>query len=277
VSELRLLFCKERTECYLNAAPSQTPTEIVPMTVDRKSSPSATPDTPRQAAQSLIRTSLKGALATLDGRGAGPYASLVLVAATSTGEPVFLLSQLARHTRNILGDGRASLLLDGTDADGDPMAGARVSLTGVVRPTSEPHHRRRFLARHPIATGYANFPDFGIYTLSISEAHLIQGFGRIIDVPGPALLDPRSSEEFCSAEQALIDDCNALGSTALHRLAGQHVEPARATSWRVVGIDAMGFDMVGDGIGKRLGFQASVSSCSEARAQIWQRLATLHN
>jgi heme iron utilization protein len=243
------------------------------MTVDSKSSPSAIPDTPRHAVQELIRTSLKGALATRDAEGAGPYASLVLVAATSTGEPLFLLSQLARHTRNILRDCRASLLLDGTDAYGDPMAGARVSLTGIIKATAAPHHRRRFLARHPSAAGYADFPDFAVYTLSISEAHLIQGFGRIIDVSGSALLDPRVSEEFCSAEQALIDDCNALGRAALHRLADQNDDPARAINWRVVGVDAMGFDMVGNGIGKRYRFQAHVSSCPEARTQIWQRLS----
>ena len=47
------------------------------------------------AASSLLRSALKGSLATLQ-RGSGhPYASLVLTATDSDGAPLFLISRLA--------------------------------------------------------------------------------------------------------------------------------------------------------------------------------------
>ena len=42
--------------------------------------------------------------------------------------------------------------------------------------------RRRFLARHPEAAVYADFPDFGFWTLKVEGAHYIGGFGRIFDL-----------------------------------------------------------------------------------------------
>ena len=49
--------------------------------------------------------------------------------------PVFLLSRLALHTRNLIADPRVSLLVDATDSVGDPVAGGRVTFFGVVHPT----------------------------------------------------------------------------------------------------------------------------------------------
>ena len=163
------------------------------MTVDKKSEAARLPDGPETVAKTLIRSALKGALATLDSKGWGPFASLVLVATTQAGAPVFLLSGLALHTRNILADRRASLLIDGTDAAGDPMAGARVSVSGTVAATLDQSARQRFLAHHPGAAVYADFPDFAFYTMTIERAHLVQGFGRIIDIHGQDLLDPGSA------------------------------------------------------------------------------------
>ena len=63
------------------------------------------------------------------------------------------------------------------------MAGARVTLIGSMRQTTSPTARARFLARHPSATGYADFPDFAFYALLLESAHFIGGFGRIVDLP----------------------------------------------------------------------------------------------
>ena len=142
------------------------------------------------AAVDLIARALKGSLATLEPQTGAPYASLVLVATGTDGAPILLLSRLALHTRNIEHDARAGLLIDGTDATGDPMAGGRVSLSGRVAKTKTPTSRERFLARHPSASGYADFPDFAFYRFDIVTAHLIQGFGRIIDIAGSHLVAP---------------------------------------------------------------------------------------
>src|SRR5262245_22754268 len=134
-----------------------------PMSVDN--SPQAEPEKPAPATRRLVRSTLKGSLATLDRETGHPYASLVLVATEPDGAPILLISKLALHTRNLDKDLRASLLIDGTSGLGDPLTGGRVTLMGEARPTSSGTAMRRFLARHPSAESYAAFTDFGVYRL----------------------------------------------------------------------------------------------------------------
>ena len=72
-----------------------------------------TPDfDPSRLARSLLRRSRQGALATLAAGSGDPYCSLVNVASHADASPILLISRLALHTKNILGDGRVSLMLD---------------------------------------------------------------------------------------------------------------------------------------------------------------------
>ena len=110
------------------------------------------------------------------------------------GEPLFLLSRLARHTQNLVRDPRASLLISDrveTDDDVDRQARARASLNGTIAPLMDPaaiaDARTRFLARHPASTTYIDFPDFRFYAMTVTDIHLVQGFGRINNLPGSAL------------------------------------------------------------------------------------------
>src|SRR3979490_2955754 len=80
-------------------------------------------------ARSLLRRSRQGALATLVPGSGNPYCSLVNVASHPDGSPILLISRLALHTRNILGDNRVSLMLD-ERAAGDPLEGSRIMLAG---------------------------------------------------------------------------------------------------------------------------------------------------
>ena len=80
-------------------------------------------------ARSLLRRSRQGALATLMAESGDPYCSLVNVASHADASPILLISRLALHTKNILGDGRVSLMLD-ERAAGDPLEGARIMLAG---------------------------------------------------------------------------------------------------------------------------------------------------
>src|SRR3954451_20096586 len=91
-----------------------------------------TPDFDAAAlAKSLLRRSRQGALATLMPDSGDPYCSLVNVASDCDGSPILLISRLALHTKNVLGDPRVSLMLD-ERAEGDPLEGARIMLAGRV-------------------------------------------------------------------------------------------------------------------------------------------------
>ncbi|MBV9956226.1 MAG: pyridoxamine 5'-phosphate oxidase family protein, partial [Pseudolabrys sp.] len=75
---------------------------------------------PAAAAKKLLREARSGALATLLSASGDPYCSLVNVATDAAGAPLLLLSTLAVHTKNLLADARASLMLDERKA-GDPL------------------------------------------------------------------------------------------------------------------------------------------------------------
>ncbi|MBX9925674.1 MAG: pyridoxamine 5'-phosphate oxidase family protein [Hyphomicrobiaceae bacterium] len=150
--------------------------------------PTAAPAAARDV-MALISGANKAALSTLDASTGHPYGSLVTVATDGEGRPLMLLSRLARHTRNLDADARASLLFEplGLTA-GDPLAVARVTAIGRAMRIDPADAaaigdvRTRFLSRHPDAAGYAGFADFGWFRLEIATAHFIGGFGRIIDV-----------------------------------------------------------------------------------------------
>src|ERR1041384_7380356 len=105
-----------------------------------------TPDfDPRRAARTLLREARSGALATLMAGSGDPYCSLVNVATEADGTPLLLISRLAVHTKNVLADPRASLMLD-ERKEGDPLQGARVMLMGTVAKTESQEARRRYLS-----------------------------------------------------------------------------------------------------------------------------------
>ncbi len=134
----------------------------------------------------LLAGARMAALGTLGASG-HPLVSLVAVATLATGSPLLLLSRLALHTKNLAADPRASLLLRDEGAS-DPMAEARVTLIGAMTPVADPSARPRFLARHPEASLYVDFTDFGFYALAVESAHLVAGFGRIVDLTGAEIL-----------------------------------------------------------------------------------------
>src|SRR6187551_3888834 len=110
-------------------------------------------------ARSLLRRSRQGALATLMPESGDPYCSLVNVASHADASPILLISRLALHTKNILGDNRVSLMLD-ERAAGDPLEGARIMLAGraeVAGAGEVALLRRRYLAVHPSAEAFVGF------------------------------------------------------------------------------------------------------------------------
>jgi putative heme iron utilization protein len=141
-----------------------------------------------QTAHRLLTDVSEGALATLTDEGA-PLASLVTFAVDAQNQPLLLLSKLARHTRNLTRDPRASLLIV-EPSDGDAQTRARITLSGhvtLVDPTQSTNARKNFLQRHPAAATYVDFADFQFYAMSLTRLHVVEGFGRIADLPATAL------------------------------------------------------------------------------------------
>lgn len=219
-------------------------------------------------ARGLVRRALKASLASLAPGTGYPYASLIIVATDASGAPILLISNLARHTRNLVNDNRASILVDGTGAAGDPLQGARVTLSGLAEKTDDPSVRRRFLARHPEAEFYAGFPDFSFWRLKVAGAHYIGGFGRIVDLkPEDLLIDTASAEPLLAAEADIIEHMNADHADAV-QLYATVLKGAPAGPWRMSGIDPEGCDLLLDGEALRVEFARPIASATEAREEL---------
>ena len=219
-------------------------------------------------ARTMVRGALKGSLGTLLQPSGHPYASLLLTATEPDGTPVLLISKLALHTKNLAADARASLLIDATGTDADPMAGARITLIGEARPATSATARRRYLARHPAAAGYADFPDFAFYTFNVASAHYIGGFGRIVDLPRESLLiDVSDAEALVEAEPGIIEHMNADHADAVELYAAKLLGGAPG-AWRMSGIDAEGCDLVLGARALRLPFAVRITSGEEARKEL---------
>jgi heme iron utilization protein len=230
--------------------------------------PAETPASPGMAARTLVRRALKASLATLDAGTGHPYASLVTIATDVDGTPLFLISTLALHTKNIARDARVSLLFDGTDGRGDPLAGGRVTLIGRAVKTQRPTAAARFLARHESARGYAEFPDFAFYELVPERAHFIGGFGRIVDLaPGDLLIDLSGADELVDGHDDVVSHMNEDHAAAI-QLYATELAGAPGGPWRMTGIDPEGIDLVCDGAACRIPFATAVHSPDAARKEL---------
>ena len=225
----------------------------------------------KQAAKTLLREGRSGALATLMEDSGDPYCSLVNVATTAAGAPILLISQLAVHTKNILADARVSLMLD-ERKPGDPLEGARVMLMGSAARADDADARRRYLLRHPDAEMYAGFKDFAFYEIALKGAHLVAGFGRIVDLAANDLLtDVSDAEALLAAETSAIEHMNADHAEAC-RLYAVKLLGAPDGAWRCVGCDPDGLDLQLDRMARRLDFPQRVSSPGALR-QVLKQLA----
>ena len=221
-------------------------------------------------ARSLLRRSRQGALATLVPGSGDPYCSLVNVASHPDGSPILLISRLALHTRNILGDSRVSLMLD-ERAAGDPLEGSRIMLAGWAEEAGGDQIallRRRYLNAHPSAEAFVNFKDFAFFRIHSTGAHLVAGFGRIVDLkPEQFLTDMAGAEALLDAEAGAVEHMNADHRDAMSLYATKLLG-AEAADWTCTGCDPDGMDMQAGTGTLRLDFPERVTSGTELRKML---------
>ncbi len=213
-------------------------------------------------ARRLLRRARTGTLATLNRDDGIPYASLCNVATDVRGLPLILVSTLAWHTRNLLADPRASLLVAEPPPEGDALTGARVSVMGRFVKVEDPALRRRYLARHPAAEGYISFGDFALWRLEPDRAHAVAGFGRIETIPADELFP--SADEMISLEEGAIAHMNDDHGDAIQRIAASLLG-ASPGGWKITGIDTDGAILGRGGEVLRLEFPSPVMSSGALR------------
>ncbi len=228
-----------------------------------------TDDDARLMAKTLLRGTRTGALATLEATSGHPFASLTTVATDADGTPLILVSRLSGHTANILADPRASLLLS-RSGKGDPLAHPRITLIARGRAVDRGSRdgervKGRFLARHPKAALYADFPDFGFFALGLERASLNGGFGKAYELTAADLLtDLSGAAELVEAEAGAVAHMNADHADAV-RLYATKLLGAPDGAWQITGIDPDGADLAADDLVERLVFPEPVTSAAALR------------
>ena len=184
------------------------------------------------------------------------------------GRPTFLVSALAMHTKNLVADPRASLLVTERLPTNDPIAGARATLVGNVTRIEAPTEvRDDYLARHAEARAWIDLGDFAFYRMDVVAVYWIAGFGAMgwieADDYRRAAIDP-----LADAEDAIVAHMNADHADALIAYS-RHYAGLPAESAALVGVDRLGFRMsvrVADRTeALRLSFPNEVRTSEEAR------------
>lgn len=195
-----------------------------------------------ERARTMVAQLSTGTLCTVATEPAGyPYGSFVTVA-FEQGHPVFLISELAEHTKNLRKDARASLLLAEGGAD-DPLANSRVTLVGDCTQLADSEAARAaYLERHQNAAYYADFKDFNFWRLEVAAVRYIGGYGRMswVGVEDWLAAQPDPMAPFADGIVAHMNDDHA---DALPLYCRAFSRATAVTTVTMTGIDRYGFEM----------------------------------
>ena len=225
-----------------------------------------------ERARTLVAQISTGTLCTLAIEPAGyPYGSFVTVA-LENGNPIFLISGLAEHTKNLERDPRASLLVaEGGSAD--PLANGRVTMLG---PCKRIHGdggsaRAAFFAAHPNSAYYADFCDFAFWKLHVGSVRFIGGYGRMSWI-SKAEWQTAEPDPLGPSAAGTISHMNADHADAMVLYCKAFSKATEITSASMTSVDRYGFEMSAktkEGPRPvRLAFAKPVSTPEEARAAL---------
>jgi len=225
-----------------------------------------------ERARTLVARIPTGTLCTIAIDPAGyPYGSFVTVA-FEHGDPVFLISELAEHTRNLKRDSRASLMV-AEGGSSDPLANGRVTILGPCTRIDGDggSTRRAFLAAHPDSAYYAGFRDFAFWKLRAESVRYIGGYGRMSWI-GRDEWHAADPDPLAPSAAAIIAHMNTDHADAMVLYCKAFSRATDSSAASMTGIDRYGFEMsarTGEGPRPvRLAFAAPVSTPDQARAAL---------
>ncbi|MEM8926481.1 MAG: DUF2470 domain-containing protein [Actinomycetota bacterium] len=242
--------------------------------------PSSFP-TDAELARSLVGVERRAALSTM-AEGGYPFGSVVSYAVAADGAPVVLISEMAEHTVNARRDERSSMLVTASGGnDADPLSIARCTLVGTMAQVDDdPDIRERYLERHPYASYYVDFSDFGFWRLNVERIRYVGGFGHMSwvadDRYAAASMDPLT-EAAADIVEHMNDDHADANLAYAQGLAGL----TTATSASMVGIDRYGVTLsVATPEGQRMArvpFPSPLTGPDEARPAVVELLGVARN
>lgn len=135
-----------------------------------------------EGAKRLLAGNKQGVLCTNSAKREGfPFGSVTPYALDGRGRPLFLISSMAMHTKNLMANPKASLLVsEESTEEGGLLSGPRANVLGAVTQVPEPEveqAREAYLKVHPAAEQWVDFGDFAFYRMDVAEVYYVAGFG----------------------------------------------------------------------------------------------------
>ncbi len=217
-------------------------------------------------ARAVLAGRLHGVLSTLSVEMPGfPFGSVVPYCLGGDGAPLFLLSDLAHHTRNLRKDSHAAFTVYETDSR-DVAQADRLTAVGQVVPVSAGDNAvERYFRYFPRSRGWFEELDFRFFRLVSTRWHFNGGFAtarwfgneRILRA---ALLT--SDEEAGEVERVTREQPAVL----VHRLKADGIPMDVDDDIRLCGLDAEGMDIAVNSIIHRVAHPSAVTSVAGLRA-----------
>ena len=236
----------------------------------------ALPQLPEPTHAERVKTLLSlvpiATLSTLSRKQPGyPFGSLMPFALDSEGRPIFLISKMAMHTQNLIGDPRCSLFVAQVGTDGDALGAARATLMGRAEQVLE-HDiasvRERYLTRHESSRYWVEFSDFSFFRLQPVDLYYVGGFG-VMGWVGVQEYEHAAPDPLANAAPGILAHMNADHADSMILLARAHAG-IEATEATMTSVDRLGFTLRSktiDGVkGVRINFPHEATTPQETRA-----------
>lgn len=206
----------------------------------------------------LLHAVSSGTLATNSAQLQGyPFATALPFVPDERHRPVFLVSRLAEHTKNLVADGRTSFLVS-TPNDASVLTGARMTLVGdTLRTDATPDLTARYLRYQPDAEQYLSLGDFAFFQLSPKRIRHIAGFGQMGWIEESDWVD--------AGVLSLTDEARCL----------QELIGFQQPGVRLLGLDCYGCDIEHHGKRDRLRFGGMVHTPAKIVESVKRLLAVL--
>lgn len=225
-----------------------------------------------ERAKTLATQGGSSTLSTLSKKHPGfPFGSVMPYGLTEGGEPLFLISSMAMHTHNLLGDPRATLLITQATNSASPLGAGRVSLMGEVTVLeSEVEVARageRYIERNPEAKYWMHFGDFKYFQMRIIDVYFIGGFGVMGWIPADTFRDA-APDPLAAHAEGILQHMNDDHEESMILLAKRYHE-LEATAASMTSIDRLGFHLrlnTAEGAkGIRIAYPQAITSHEQVR------------
>jgi len=197
--------------------------------------------------RTLMAASKFGVLSTISAQGASegfPNAGVIGFAVDDQGHPIFALSSLSAHTRDVMADGRVAFTIAATEA-GMSADAARVTVTGMAIEAEGDDAgscRETYLNTHEGAF-WVDFGDFSWWRLEdIRTIRYVGGFGRAHSV-SPADFSSASPDPVSPFAGPVAGHMNDDHRDAIVACARAATDVVHITDATIVGLDRLGLDV----------------------------------